>query len=314
MEACPDLDPERSDRLDDLLGAADRSRGAVEADVEAVARRVLLLAPVSPEEAANDRVVSFDEPLPSSVAELRLLPGRVDDVGEQDRREHLVGLPDRPPAGHELLHLVDDRVGVSDEWQMIHPGELHVRRTLDLVGDVAGLSLQDDRVVLPVEHQGWDMDRGEHVADVHVGEDPPELLVGARARDEPLEPRPPRDEALVGSDRRRLQRQVLPGAHLANEPFEEHPLFFRGLAVRESRRRHRLRDGRVQDEGSRTVRMGRREQHRHRRRTSSTEHDRVRRSGGVHHGADVIALQHEHGGLGPSVGESHTPHVEEDQP
>ena len=158
------------------------------------------------------------------------------------------------------------------------------------------------------------MDRGEHVADVHVGEDPPEFLVGARARDEPLEPRPPRDEALVGSDRRRLQREVLPGAHLANEPFEEHPLFFRGLAVRESRRRHRLRDGRVQDEGSRTVRMGRREQHRHRRRTSSTEHDRVRRSGGVHHGADVIALQLEHGGLGPSVGESHTPHVEEDQP
>ncbi|MDP9300113.1 MAG: cupin domain-containing protein, partial [Actinomycetota bacterium] len=34
----------------------------------------------------------------------------------------------------------------------------------------------DDRVVLPVEYPCRDVDRGEDVADIHVREDPPELL------------------------------------------------------------------------------------------------------------------------------------------
>ena len=117
---------------------------------------------------------------------------------------------------------------------MIPTRELDVHRALDLVCRVTGLSLQDDRIVLPVDHQGGDVGRRQDVADVHVREDPPELLEGARACNEPLEPRPPPDETLVGSDGRRLQRQVLPGPNLADEPFEEHPLFFGGLAVRES--------------------------------------------------------------------------------
>jgi len=72
VQARADLDPERAHPLDDILGATDRSRRAVETDVEAVARRVLLLASVLLQEVANDRVMPFEELLPAPVAELRL--------------------------------------------------------------------------------------------------------------------------------------------------------------------------------------------------------------------------------------------------
>ena len=82
VEACADLDAERADRVDDVLGAPDPSRRTIEPDVEAVAGRVLLLTAVLRQEIANDRVMPFEEILPSSVAELRLPLRRIDDVGE----------------------------------------------------------------------------------------------------------------------------------------------------------------------------------------------------------------------------------------
>lgn len=53
-------------------------------------------------------------------------------------------------AGHELLHLVQDRVGVPHERHMVRLGELDIPRALDVVGDVADLSVQDDGIVPPL--------------------------------------------------------------------------------------------------------------------------------------------------------------------
>jgi hypothetical protein len=165
-----------------------------------------------------------------------------------------------------------------------------------------------------MDHQRWDMDRRKDVADVHVGEDPAELLVGAWACHEPLEPRPPGDEGLVPRDGGRLEVQVLSRPDLANEPLEEGLLFLGALPVRELRGGDRLRDRRIENQGLRAFGMRRREQHRHRSRASSTEHDPGLDARRIHDRSDVIALELEKGGLLTPVGQAHSTHVEQNQP
>ena len=108
VDARADVEPELADALDDRLGAADRPRRAVEGREEAVAGRVLLLAAVARQLAADEGVVTLEQLAPGTVAELGRPRVEPDDVGEEHGREDRVRNLGRRLAGDEPLDLVRD--------------------------------------------------------------------------------------------------------------------------------------------------------------------------------------------------------------
>src|SRR5262249_40359293 len=101
-----------------------RGRG-VEGCEKAVARGIDLAPSVSAQLSAYPGVVHLEEIRPCTVAERAGSLRRADDVGEHDRGDDTARLGPAPAAGDELLHLVDDRVGVA------RPQEEVVSRQLD---------------------------------------------------------------------------------------------------------------------------------------------------------------------------------------
>ena len=68
----------------------------------------------------NTRVVLIEEVAPTAIAKLRGALGRVDDVGEQHRREESFVFDWCSTfSGHELLDEVNDGVGVAEPGDVI---------------------------------------------------------------------------------------------------------------------------------------------------------------------------------------------------
>ena len=116
VHAGPDLEAERPDRVADRRGAADRPRRAVEEREEAVAGGVDL----PPRKRASSRRTSgraVEQVAPALVAELGGALGRADDVGEQDGREHAVGLARRrAPVRNSSISSTTRRSSTQRKW------------------------------------------------------------------------------------------------------------------------------------------------------------------------------------------------------
>ena len=76
---------------------------------------------------------------PAPIAHFNRRTGGVDDIREQDRREHTVGLGAMPHTGEELLDLVEDRVGITDKGDVIDPRQFDVLRARDSLGHVSAV-------------------------------------------------------------------------------------------------------------------------------------------------------------------------------
>ena len=111
--------PQAGHLLADGAGAADRPGRAVEGGEEAVAHRLHLAAAVQGELAPDRGVVALEQLPPAAVAELGRLLGRADDVGEEDRRQRPFGFAGAAAADEELLDLVEQRVDVAGERQVV---------------------------------------------------------------------------------------------------------------------------------------------------------------------------------------------------
>jgi hypothetical protein len=121
----PDAEADGPDSERDRHGAADGS-GRTVGRQEPVSSRVNVAPPVLGNPAPRDIVVGGEQILPSTISELGGPACRVHDIREQHGREHLVDLWDGPLARNELLHLVEDRVRVSNEGQVVLARELNV--------------------------------------------------------------------------------------------------------------------------------------------------------------------------------------------
>src|SRR5262249_4316775 len=110
VQAGPDLEAEVAHRALDRGRAADRADRAVEGREEAVPGRVELAALKAVELRADDPMVTLDEVRPGPVAQLDSPDRRVDDVREQDRREHGVWHRLAGHAVEEPDDLVDEPV------------------------------------------------------------------------------------------------------------------------------------------------------------------------------------------------------------
>ena len=72
-------------------------------------------------------MVALEQLAPAPVAELARPLGRADDVGEQHRGEHAVGLGAGRDAGQELLDLVERSRPVADPRQVVVARQLDER-------------------------------------------------------------------------------------------------------------------------------------------------------------------------------------------
>src|SRR5438105_9845287 len=95
---------------------------AIERGEETVTGRVHLTAAIALEQIADPRLPGLEEVAPFAVAEVGGARRRGDDVGEQHRRQHAIGLDGGSAAGDELLDRVEDRILVTDEPEMIRAG------------------------------------------------------------------------------------------------------------------------------------------------------------------------------------------------
>ncbi len=91
VQAAADADTQRADTVGDSLGASDGSGRPVEGCEEPVASGVYLPTPPPLQLGSNGRMVPVEQIAPSRVAQGNRLPGRINDVGEEDCRQHPLG-------------------------------------------------------------------------------------------------------------------------------------------------------------------------------------------------------------------------------
>src|SRR5437773_46101 len=96
VQACPKLDPQRSDFLVDGGGAADRPRRSVEGRDETISARIDLPPAVPAQLPPNDSVVRLEQGTPGTIAENGRTLGGADDVSEEYGGEYAIELHRRP--------------------------------------------------------------------------------------------------------------------------------------------------------------------------------------------------------------------------
>src|SRR5207245_8891003 len=119
VNASPNAQAKPRSAVDDGHGASNCARRTVESRQEPIAGRVDLIAAIELHVAAHQTVMCFEQRTPAAVAELTGVNRRVRDGGEHDRRQDSVECLCTPDAGEELLYLAENRVGVSDEPEMV---------------------------------------------------------------------------------------------------------------------------------------------------------------------------------------------------
>ena len=101
--------------------------------------------------AADEDPVLVEQGVPALVAQVRRRPRGIHDVREQQRGQDAVRLGTGAGPGHELLDLVDDRVAVAGEREVVVAVELVEGRARDERGDLAPEFDRDDGIAPPVE-------------------------------------------------------------------------------------------------------------------------------------------------------------------
>jgi hypothetical protein len=156
------------DRVDDGTGTTDRTRRTVEGREKPVSGRVDLATAEALQLAADGGMVGLEQLAPATVAELGCAHGRADEVGEEHRREDLVGLRPLAHAGQELTDLGEREIGQLGIHHVVGAGQLDVARLRDRAREVTRVLHMADLVSDGVQDQRGHPDRRHGVADVDV--------------------------------------------------------------------------------------------------------------------------------------------------
>ena len=153
METGSNLDTQAADLVAQRRRRADRSAGTVECGQDPVSS--LLDQPTSRglDLPNGHLVVQVQQLAPSAVAELPGAKGRIDDVGEQNRSQHPVGLGGRADPRQELLDRIEGHLRVLPHDREIDPWELDELRFRDVLCQVAAMGDGHERHVRSVQHQ-----------------------------------------------------------------------------------------------------------------------------------------------------------------
>src|SRR5262249_29409994 len=123
VDTRPSLELETREPVADGRSASHCPCRSVERGEDSVTRHVDLAATETGELGAHHSMVPGQQLLPGSVPELHSLPGRADEIGEQERREHAVRLDILLDPRQEALDLVEQLLLVTLPWKMVSPGQ-----------------------------------------------------------------------------------------------------------------------------------------------------------------------------------------------
>ena len=238
--------------------------------------------------ASADRFVVAEQLPPPAVAYRDGVLGRVHDVGEQHRREHPVAACVAVGSGQEVFDLVELGVSAARPAWMVVAGDLHEAGARDVPGHVAAGRHVDERVVIPVHHQGRDVHRREDPAHVGLLNDLPEPRYRPRAERVPLQARPPRPRYWIILARG--DHLCQPGPPLLGEGGHQCVPLVRRRAPREAGRAGNPRAAPRQNECRRAFGVGGSKQDPEQPRVSPRQHDHPFGPHSVHDCAHVVHL------------------------
>src|SRR5262249_25481313 len=149
------------------LSTADAAPRGVEPREHAVASRLHDAATGVLHRRPRTPVVVVQHVVPAPVSELRGAGRRVDDVREEDGRQHAVGVLRRSAAGEEFLDRLGETLARADLVQRRErERELAVARARNAGRQIAGAGDRKHRVVAVMNDERRRADRRQHVADV----------------------------------------------------------------------------------------------------------------------------------------------------
>lgn len=163
-----DVETETSNGLDDRTRSAGGPGRTVERGEEPVTGRIDLTPAEAGEVLAHHAMVRFEEITPPPVAQRGGPFGGTNQVCEQHGGQDAVRLDGVTRTGEELLDLVQDRGGITQERRMIIAGQLDVPGPRNVLGQVTGIANVDRLVALAMEDKGGHTDRRRDVADVDL--------------------------------------------------------------------------------------------------------------------------------------------------
>jgi hypothetical protein len=105
---------------------------------------------------------------PSAVAQLGGSPRRIDDVNEKDRSKDAIRFGSMAHASQEFLDLVDERVLVADEREMVVSGQFYKFGAWYVLGKIAAIFDAYYGIAATMKHQSWHPNRGENVPDIQI--------------------------------------------------------------------------------------------------------------------------------------------------
>src|SRR6267378_6226795 len=114
VNAGPHVEADSVKILPDCEGTTNRTGGSIERRAESVACVIDLSAPIALQLGSHHPVVLLEQIAPSTISQLRGTLSGVNDVGEQNGRQHPIGVWPSSNARQEFLHLVEDGVLTAD--------------------------------------------------------------------------------------------------------------------------------------------------------------------------------------------------------
>ena len=114
VQSATDLDVHAPEPIAEREGTPDRPSGPIKRGDQPVSGGLHECASVPIELPLRKPIERIKDLTPTPIAELGGPLGRADDVGEQDRCQHAVGVNGCSRPGQEFLDLIDDRVDVPD--------------------------------------------------------------------------------------------------------------------------------------------------------------------------------------------------------
>jgi hypothetical protein len=231
---------------------------------------------------AYQLVVARQELGPLAIAELGCASRRPDEIGEQHRRQHAVGIGG-PSTGEELLNRHQHRVGIAKRQRAVGTIELDQRRAGDVLREVAGMIHGHAREVAAMEHERPGADRRKHATKIKL-ERCLELRCGharggARSLLPGIQPSRPRVRRQARADQCHILLGAPPLLYLLHHALENLALDFLRIILPGDPTGRRVGENQRRD----AIRIAGSEQHRHRTRVRNRQDRRLLRADGIQH-------------------------------
>ena len=137
VQSSADFDPELRDSVANIASATDCASRSVESRNEGIANGIDLASVETRQLLSYQSVMLFEKLQPAAITPIHDRLGRADNVGEEHRGEHAVGLTGRLDSGQQFLDFVDNRVPSLRPPGMIHARHFDKARTRDVFGEKA---------------------------------------------------------------------------------------------------------------------------------------------------------------------------------